>query len=1012
MINCLEIKLKTHDSYLSDQVIDCDEDNVLYTKGAIGDYKSLEYSLEYLPDVSDSASDMSLSCSGSTIDLPDKLDIWFNAWMYGVASDWVKYFSPGNEEILEPPAEGWYIRFDINAMIVGTPYLMTVNGCGVNANSQKNISVYFTAMGCNQFKITAYFYLISDIDSPIWNDLLDNRTKLLKSHRQSSQELDNTAQSVYNVDKEINSIVYIKDNIDIQEHYWTHKIPVTWKFYDKDSYDSVSPITTTFTYTRGGIVDNFSAFGKTLVTVEMTSFDKLINAMTVELINVSNNDNEKTFIDNYDFSFANIITDGTTAQIDNHIWSPSVLTPAVGSTIGSFYINTDLDCISTYRLIAIGYSKVNGGYDYIPQDSTITTDIQELCFIDENVGWGCGSGGKVIKTTNGGDTWQQMTSGTTNDLTSIFFINSSVGWFCGANILKKSTDGGVTWVSQTSGFPAFSYIYSIRFLNTTTGFACGDNGRMSKTTDGGTTWVNTQIVIAPTLYSIFIIDANNIWVCGDGGVILYSSDTGGSWGSEISTVITALQDIFFLDANNGWACGGAGKVIKTTNGGATWSTVHTHSPATSFYSIKMQSTTIGYVATSQNILKTTDGGTTWGITKSGYQLFSIFIVDSTHIWFGGYGGAIFKYGLTPSLDDVWSSISDEIEIDCIPDCNCKLTEVHSWGDYKTDDFNNDSIITTTHDRVKAFGSILLSDLLTCVNSWCSVLGITSYPTGYLDGVLYRVSKLKVVIREVFEDYPQDGKVTYAIYDSINATRDKITGVWNIPDSRLSISESTSLEYAFEFRTRYEDNINPLDILEASLTDPENTNSVGSLISNYATALGVNNDWEDRHLQVVWYITLEFNDAPQPFEFTYFYKERLYIHEDDNTYSYPYMESIKLFDESMNEITNGVVCNSNKFIYVRIKALTSCDESSCSVSGSDSCCTDCQKRNVIALLDRYLYSINSLKENESWTGQLQQLTDSEMYDVDSKFDTDCYAWFKIDLSKIDEGSTYQICIITK
>jgi hypothetical protein len=72
--------------------------------------------------------------------------------------------------------------------------------------------------------------------------------------------------------------------------------------------------------------------------------------------------------------------------------------------------------------------------------------MNDVTFIDDNIGFVCGAGGRIAKTTDAGVNWTVLNSGTTRNLYAIDFIDSNIGWATGdQNTILKTTDGGNTW---------------------------------------------------------------------------------------------------------------------------------------------------------------------------------------------------------------------------------------------------------------------------------------------------------------------------------------------------------------------------------------------------------------------------------------------------------------------------------------------------------------------------------------------------------------------------------------
>jgi photosystem II stability/assembly factor-like uncharacterized protein len=61
--------------------------------------------------------------------------------------------------------------------------------------------------------------------------------------------------------------------------------------------------------------------------------------------------------------------------------------------------------------------------------------LNEICFIDIDIGWAVGAGGTILKTTDGGYGWTVQRSGTLAGLNSVSFANSNNGLIAGSDEL-------------------------------------------------------------------------------------------------------------------------------------------------------------------------------------------------------------------------------------------------------------------------------------------------------------------------------------------------------------------------------------------------------------------------------------------------------------------------------------------------------------------------------------------------------------------------------------------------
>jgi len=67
---------------------------------------------------------------------------------------------------------------------------------------------------------------------------------------------------------------------------------------------------------------------------------------------------------------------------------------------------------------------------------------------------------------------------------------------------------------------------TINFLNTKTGWVCGDSGYIFRTTNSGINWQRQNSGTNERLIKIFILNENNLWIVGNSGIVLKTS-TGG-----------------------------------------------------------------------------------------------------------------------------------------------------------------------------------------------------------------------------------------------------------------------------------------------------------------------------------------------------------------------------------------------------------------------------------------------------------------------------------------------------
>jgi len=221
----------------------------------------------------------------------------------------------------------------------------------------------------------------------------------------------------------------------------------------------------------------------------------------------------------------------------------------------------------------------DGGITWIAQQPNIYLDFRSIYFVNEKTGWAGGSDGKFIKTTNGGENWNLLESPTDYSISSLVFIDEEHG-YAAVNSMKRgrygcvleTIDGGNVWCKsfETSG----QLLIDVKFLDHNNGWVVGSNGHIVFTTNGGLNWEKQKTNTGHWLFSVFSLDGYKIWATGGGedqDMILFSKDGGCSWrilrNSESNGRLTGS---YFINNEIGWVCGKDGVILKTENGGYNW----------------------------------------------------------------------------------------------------------------------------------------------------------------------------------------------------------------------------------------------------------------------------------------------------------------------------------------------------------------------------------------------------------------------------------------------------------
>jgi photosystem II stability/assembly factor-like uncharacterized protein len=239
--------------------------------------------------------------------------------------------------------------------------------------------------------------------------------------------------------------------------------------------------------------------------------------------------------------------------------------------------------------------------------------------------------------------WYQQNSGTLSDLYSVFFVDASTGYAVGDSAILKTTNGGSNWSKQVTQ----NRLRSVFFLDANTGYTCGGHS-IYKTTNAGNTWntsyYNNSFIDAR---SIYFVNASTGMVAGSwlmvklqAGAVIRTTNGGITWNSTLLFFPQALYSVNFPNAFTGYT-GGTNPSFKTTNSGQNWIQI---SGLSTIYSIYFINAVTGWAAGGMYVGKTTSGGINWSSYALSGSLYSVRFANDQTGWVCGSGGSI--YGST------------------------------------------------------------------------------------------------------------------------------------------------------------------------------------------------------------------------------------------------------------------------------------------------------------------------------------------------------------------------------
>ncbi|MBZ0203577.1 MAG: T9SS type A sorting domain-containing protein [Ignavibacteria bacterium] len=209
--------------------------------------------------------------------------------------------------------------------------------------------------------------------------------------------------------------------------------------------------------------------------------------------------------------------------------------------------------------------------------------ISDICFIDSVNGWAVtpyttqNDSVFIMRTTNRGDDWFIQFSGTAQfpGMKKIIFINTNTGYCCGnflyngSTQLVKTTNSGINWFSLNTPDPFF-VVDDMQIISEDTIYlavSSPSSGGVFFTSNGGSNWVR-QASLGPANPDHIYMYNSRIGFAGQfsGAPRLFkTTNSGMNW---FSLNDTGFTDMYFADSLTGWMS--MGWMKKTTNGGLNW----------------------------------------------------------------------------------------------------------------------------------------------------------------------------------------------------------------------------------------------------------------------------------------------------------------------------------------------------------------------------------------------------------------------------------------------------------
>lgn len=322
------------------------------------------------------------------------------------------------------------------------------------------------------------------------------------------------------------------------------------------------------------------------------------------------------------------------------------------------------------------YKSSDGGASWESMFYQYDYELLTLDKVEASTAFAFSDGGHLLKTDNSWTDYRVINSYTAEHIQAVDFRDIHTGIVVGGdgNIMRTS-DGGENWEFIET---ASSYLFDIKYINSSEAIAVGRNGNVLKSTDDGASWTDISTAEIPSvdLFGFAAPTQTIYFAVGAEGTIVKSADAGNNWTQQTSGYSENLNDLFFIDENTGIAVGGRSfsnesKILKTTDGGETWTDIA--SPVNEeLTAIAFINSTTGFIVGDEGtVLKTSDGGDVWtDVSISSFLSFDdISFVDENFGAMIQFGAVYFTQdgGETWSADETFPAYNSLYGVDFIDD---------------------------------------------------------------------------------------------------------------------------------------------------------------------------------------------------------------------------------------------------------------------------------------------------------------------------------------------------------
>lgn len=268
------------------------------------------------------------------------------------------------------------------------------------------------------------------------------------------------------------------------------------------------------------------------------------------------------------------------------------------------------------NILAVGnagkyYRSGNGGVTYSSYTIVGTPVLKSVACYGNDI-WFCGQNGNVYKTQKTVSPVSSFNVGSSGTLNSVTFINSNTGFACGdGGGIYKTVNGGINWSSSNSGIGVFK-LNSISFRNASNGIVVGNSGKIYVTVDGGSSWTLQSSPVAFNFLKVKYFSDSAV-IAGEFGTLLLNSGNG--WTAVDTRTNSDIRGIGGIHMNSMHVCGGGGFIRNNKNGNSLFGNFEINPMLANLVDIFFFDSNNGWACSSLNnvIVYTTNGGANWNM---------------------------------------------------------------------------------------------------------------------------------------------------------------------------------------------------------------------------------------------------------------------------------------------------------------------------------------------------------------------------------------------------------------